>query len=97
MRSNRKWEVAALEKVAVKAAHFVAYEWGAQHYEDMRRFLESDSYVMKDVDGTEIELGMGFPAVVAMIAEHYEAIGHFELIDGEPVYRVFDYLEVRAR
>ena len=38
MRSNRKWEVAALEKVAVKAAHFVAYEWGAQHYEDMRRF-----------------------------------------------------------
>lgn len=52
---------------------------------------------MKDVDGTEIELGMGFPAVVAMIAEYYEAIGHFELIDGEPVYRVFDYLEVRAR
>lgn len=97
MRSNRKWEVAALEKVAVKAAHFVAYEWGAQHYEDMRCFLESDSYAMKDVDGTEIELGMGFPAVVAMIAEHYEVIGHFELIDGEPVYRVFDCLEVRAR
>ena len=48
MRSNRKWEVAALEKVAVKAAHFVV-------------------------------------------------IGHFELIDGEPVYRVFDWLEVRAR
>ena len=46
MRSNRKWEVAALEKVAVKAAHFVVYEWGAQHYEDMRRFLESDSYTI---------------------------------------------------
>ena len=40
---------------------------------------------------------MGVPAVVAMIAEHYEVIGRFELIDGEPVYRVFDCLEVRAR
>lgn len=86
-----------MENVAVKAAHFVVYEWGAQHYEDMRRFLESDSYTMKDVDGTEIELGMGFSSVVAMIAEYYEVIGHFELIDGEPVYRVFDCLEVRAR
>lgn len=94
---TRKESEAALEKVAVKAAHFVVYEWGAQHYEDMRRFLESDSYTMKDVDGTEIELGMGFSAVVAMIAEYYEVIGHFELIDGEPVYRVFDCLGVRAR
>ena len=47
-----------MEKVAVKAAHFVVYEWGAQHF---------------------------------------VVIGHFELIDGEPVYRVFDCLEVRAR
>lgn len=97
MRSNRKWEVAALEKAAVKAAHFVAYEWGPEHADEMRAFLEGDSYTMKDVDGTEIELGMGFSSVVAMIAEHYEMIGHFELIDGEPVYRVFDCLEVRAR
>ena len=97
MRSNRKWEVAALEKVAVKAAHFVAYEWGAQHYEDMRRFLESDSYTMKDVDGTEIELGMGFPAVVAMNTEHYEVTGHLELIEGAPVYRLLDRSAVRAR
>lgn len=47
--------------------------------------------------GAEIELGMDFSAVVAMIAEHYEVIGHFELIDGLPVDRVFDCLEVRAR
>lgn len=97
MRSNRKWEVEVWERVAVKAENFVVYEWGAQHAEDMRRFLESDSYTMKDIDGTEIELNMGFAAVVAMIAEHYEAIGNFALIDGEPAYVVFDCLEVRAR
>lgn len=97
MRSNRKTECEALEKVAVKAAHFVAYEWGAEHADEMHGFFKGNLFELWDEDKKHLcLLEMPFSSVVLHIAYTYGMLGHFDLQYGEPVYKCFDRLVVRA-
>lgn len=93
MRSNRKWEVEVLETVAVKAAHFVVYEWGAQHAEDMRRFLEGNRFKLRDL-GEMFELEMPFEHIVLMLVKEYEYLGMFIERGGKIGYQLPNGVEV---
>ena len=87
MRSNRKWEAAALEKVAVKAAHFVAYEYGPEHADEMRAFLEGKRFNLYD-HGEVHEVQMPFENVVLMLVEEYEWLGMFIERNGKIGYQL---------
>lgn len=93
MRSNRKWEVAALEKVAVKAAHFVAYEYGPEHADEMRAFLEGNRFKLRDL-GETFELEMPFEHIVLMLVKEYEYLGMFIERGGKIGYQLPNGVEV---
>lgn len=93
MRSNHKREVAALETVAVKAAHFVAYEYGPEHADDMRAFLEGNRFKLRDL-GETFELEMPFEHIVLMLVKEYEYLGMFIERGGKIGYQLPNGVEV---
>lgn len=92
---TRKESEAALEKVAVKAAHFISYEYGPEHCEEMRAFLGGDRFNLYG-HGEVHDVQMPFENVVLMLAEEYEWLGMFIGRNGKIGYQLPCGVEVFA-